>query len=155
MSGFLLSQVEFCAKVRSEEYSLCVDNLISLLSADLRSEVLREYSEVKGLVLSAIKSLGPKCCKLEESVICYCNPQEALELAERVVKAVKQRDSRVYERHWHVLRTYAHKVLRPVDNPVLAHSMLKFSVALGKLLDSGVIAPKSASIIVGRVEEED
>jgi hypothetical protein len=31
--------------------------------------------------------------------------------------------------------------------------MLKFSVVLGKLLDNGVIAPKSASIIVGRVEE--
>jgi len=43
----LLSQINYCAKVSSEEFPLCVDNLISLLPSELRAEVLREYTEVK------------------------------------------------------------------------------------------------------------
>jgi hypothetical protein len=148
----LLSQINYCAKVSSESFSLCVDNLISLLPSELRAEVLREYDEIESLLVKHIVE-DVKNCRLEDGrLTCDLALVEGFEARDRVVSRVKVEKPDLYFKHGHVLGGLVLDLLinRPMQ-PV-ANYKLKFSIVLNKLLELQIVAPKSAALYVGRVE---
>jgi hypothetical protein len=150
----LLSQINFCAKVSSEAFPLCVDNLISLLPLELRVEVLREYDEVKSVLVKYILEEAGDACRVNDvSLNCELAWTEMLDMRDRVVSKVKAERPGMYLKHGHVLGGVVLDLLtsgKPVQH--LAGYKLKFSIVLHKLLELQIVAPKSAALYVGRVE---
>jgi len=148
----LLSQINYCAKVSSESFSLCVDNLISLLPSELRAEVLREYDEIESLLVKHIVEEVKDCRLEDEHLTCDLALVEALETHDRVVSRVKAEKPDLYLKHGHVLGGLVLDLL--INKPVqhIANYKLKFSIVLHKLLELQIVAPKNAALYVGRVE---
>jgi len=152
----LLSQINYCAKASSKGFPLCVDNLISLLPLELRAELLREYSEIISTLVKYIieEAAGP--CRLKDtSLICELALEDMFEVRNRVVSKVKAEKPDLYLKHGHVLGGLVLNLLtsnKPEQLQHLADHKLKFSIVLHKLLEQQIVAPKSATLYVGRVK---
>jgi hypothetical protein len=149
----LLSQINYCAKCPPEVFPLCVTNLISLLPFELRVEVLREYDEIKSLLVKYILE-EVKNCRLEDGhLVCGLFWDDMYVAHNKVVSRVNAEKPELYLKHGHVLGGLVIDLLT-IDKPVqhIAGYKLKFSIVLHKLLESKIIAPKSAALYVGRVE---
>jgi hypothetical protein len=152
----LLSQISYCAKVSSDEFPLCVDNLISLLPSELRAEVIKEYREVGSTLVKYIVE-EVKGCTLEEWGLDCDLKMNIYDARNVVVSKVRAERPDLYMKHGHVLSDFVLDLLasaarlQDLINPV-ARSKLKFSIVLRKLLELQIVAPKSSAIYVGRVE---
>lgn len=152
----LLSQINYCAKVSSKEFPLCVNNLISLLPSELRAEVLREYIEVKSALEKYIVE-EVKSCRLEERGLDCDLEMDIYDACNVVLSKVMAERPDLYMKHGHALGGFILDLIASagrvqVFNQPIARSELKFSIVLHKLLELQIVAPKSSAIYVGRVE---
>jgi hypothetical protein len=130
----LLSQINHCAKVPHELFPLCVDNLVSLLPLELRAEVLREYEEVKGLLVKYIVEVVNECRVENGGLVCDLPPYEMLVARDRVVNKVKAEKPDLYLKHGHVLEGVVLSLLEGYKqmNSVAMYE-LEFSIVMDKL----------------------
>jgi hypothetical protein len=98
----LLSQINYCAKVSSTEFPLCVDNLISLLPSELRAEVLREYIEVKSTLEKYIVE-EVESCRLEKWGLDCDLEMNIYDARNMVLSKVMAERPDLYMKHGHIL----------------------------------------------------
>jgi hypothetical protein len=147
----LLSQIDYCSKVSKEQYSLCIDNLISLLPVDLRTVVANEYEQIMNLLHDYIRKERPDCCEISDTIVCVCGAAELIRIASRILFMFKKEHPDLYLKHKHVLRRVTQEIL-DMERLGVSIGALMFSIVLNLLLELKIIGPKSITPHIGRVE---
>jgi hypothetical protein len=150
----LLSQIDYCGKASAQQYSLCVDNLFSLLPVDLRVAVANEYDRIFGLirdyVLDYVREKNLHCCKADNDTIqCYCTVEPRM--IQSIAAMFKKEHPDLYLKHRHVLKWVIRETLN-MQEPGISKSALMFSVMLNLLIELKIIGPRSTTPHIGRVE---
>jgi hypothetical protein len=151
----LLSQISHCSKIRTD-FEFCVDNLVSLLPPELKSEVFKEFNSIIGLLQDYILEETNKCKLVGGFLECTVEGDEFLVTWSKTLSRVKKERPDLYFKYRHTIDEMIFRLLisfRPspfkVDN---AYSKLMFSIVIQKLLESQIIAPKNSAIHVGHVQ---
>jgi hypothetical protein len=147
----LLSQIEYCGKVSKEEYPLCVNNLVSLLTTELRATIINEYDQIMGLIRGYIEKENIYCCTVSGAILCTCCLEDAFKIGAKILRALKEEHPDLYLKHRHVLRGFIIGILNP-EWAGVSKSALMFSIVLNTLLELKIIGPKSTPPYIGRVE---